>query len=165
MAPRGSGLSGEMRAILEAATTTDAELKRLYKRVTIDASGVVKKKGQAFRLRREAEAMRYVRQHTSIPVPEVIDVHLPEQADEKENEQGWFTMQQLDGSQYDVAWPSMIDGAKSESKRQLKGYLAELHALKPDVPGFIGSCSGGQAYDSPRQHAHVRNVPLSQGVS
>ena len=41
----------------------------------------------------------------------------------------------------------MSQSAQAETVRQLKMYFEQLHSLSPADPGWIGSCSGGPAYD------------------
>lgn len=105
----------------------------------------VRKRNATYRIQREVEAMRYVQEHTSIPVPYIIEVQLGK----GEREVGWFLMERLSGVQLDSAWSSMEDGARARTISQLKSYFAELHALRPPspAPGWIGSCSKGPAYD------------------
>jgi aminoglycoside phosphotransferase len=55
----------------------------------------VRKRGQAFRLRREAEAMKYVQSHTSIPVPSILDMRLPIDGEEE----SWILIERLPGQQ------------------------------------------------------------------
>lgn len=104
----------------------------------------VRKRNANYRIQREVEAMRYVQQHTSIPVPYVIEVHVGKDEDEA----GWFFMERLGGVQLDSAWSSLDSSAQARTLSQLKSYFAELHALRPPTsPGWIGSCSKGPAYD------------------
>lgn len=88
--------------------------------------------------------MTYVRRKTSIPVPAIIDVCFD---DDPEKEDCWFVMERLPGCQLGTAWPDMDDKARSETIRQLRSYLGELHQLRHSDPGFIGSVSGGPSYD------------------
>jgi aminoglycoside phosphotransferase (APT) family kinase protein len=108
-------------------------------------SKTVRKRGAKYSIQREVEAMRYVQQHTTIPVPYVIEVHQTEEEDEEED---WFLMEKLGGVQLDMAWSNLDSAAQARTISQLKSYLAELHALRPPTsPGWMGSCSRGPAYD------------------
>ncbi|KAJ0162675.1 hypothetical protein CTA2_4196 [Colletotrichum tanaceti] len=118
--------------------------RRLAARITFESPEEVRKWGRSWRLRREVEAMAHVRRETSILVPAIIDVCLD---DDPAKENCCFVMERLPGRQMDVAWPEMDDKARSETVRQLRAYLDELHQLRPSDPGFIGSVTGGPAYD------------------
>ncbi|KAK0111546.1 hypothetical protein ONS95_001899 [Cadophora gregata] len=53
------------------------------------------KRGTSNQIRREVEAMDFVRRHTSIPVPTVLQIHV----DEKDADpSSWFSMATIPGS-------------------------------------------------------------------
>jgi serine/threonine protein kinase len=104
----------------------------------------VRKRGDEYRLRREEEAMQFVRSKTSIPIPEVLDTHFDPDGDWEQN---WILMEKVPGTQMGIAWPSISKTAQSHALSQLRGYLQELHSIRPPEPGWIGSCSHGPAYD------------------
>ncbi|RSL94110.1 hypothetical protein CEP52_012817 [Fusarium oligoseptatum] len=102
-----------------------------------------RKQADSFRLRREAEAMSYVRSHTSIPIPSILDMHFGV----SDHEPGWILMERVSGRQLDEAWPMMTNSARAQTISELQSYLRQLHSLRPSGSGWIGSCSGGPAYD------------------
>ncbi|CAH0034479.1 unnamed protein product [Clonostachys rhizophaga] len=102
-----------------------------------------RKQAYSFRLRREAEAMNYVRSHTSIPVPSILDMHFGV----SDHEPGWILMERVPGRQLDEAWPIMSETARAQTISELQSYVCQLRRLRPSGPGWIGSCSGGPAYD------------------
>lgn len=104
----------------------------------------VRKRNAKYRIQREVEAMRYVQEHTTIPVPYIIEVNLDE-----DDVLGWFLMEKLSGIELGSAWDNMDNAARARTISQLKAYFAELHALRPPAtaPGWVGSHSGGPAYD------------------
>lgn len=112
-------------------------------RLVLETPETVRKQGKTFRLRREVEAMEFVRSRTLIPLPRVHETHF----DRDENEQGWIIMQRLPGDQLGDAWPTMSESSRSETLSQLKSFLKQLHDIRPDGAGWIGSCSRGPAYD------------------
>jgi serine/threonine protein kinase len=89
--------------------------------------------------RSEAEAMQFVAENTSIPVPKVHKVY------------------QLRGSTYIVmeyvegksgrAWSTFSESVKKQVIADLKGYIAELRALRPMDSSAVSSVSGGPIYD------------------
>ena len=115
-----------------------------FERVVYETPETVRKRGVAFRLRREVEAMNYVQGHTSIPIPAVLEIHLGTDGDEDE---GSILMKRLPGRQLGEAWPNMSENARAQTIRQLRSYLDELRRLRPSIPAWIGSCSKGPAYD------------------
>jgi len=104
----------------------------------------VRRRGQVFRLCREAEAMNYMQNHTSIPIPAILVVHF--RADDDE-ELSWFLMKRPPWSQLGDAWPTMSEGAQAQMILQLKPYLEQLHRLCPPDSGWIRSFSNGPACD------------------
>ncbi|KAI1044434.1 hypothetical protein LB505_013426 [Fusarium chuoi] len=99
--------------------------------------------GDTYRLRREIEAMEYIRDHTSVPVPAILEVHLGN----NDKDGGWILMERIPGMQLDKAWPVMTEASKARTISELKHHLSQLHRIRPTEPGWIGSCSGGPAYD------------------
>lgn len=119
-----------------------------YLRIAFETFGgedAVRKRGDEYRLRREIEATQYVRKNTSIPVPRILESRLD--PDNPGGASNWIVMEKLPGTQMGTVWPSMSNSAQSNTLTRLKSYLQQLHALLPPKPGWIGSCSGGPAYD------------------
>ncbi|RMZ75099.1 hypothetical protein DV738_g5654, partial [Chaetothyriales sp. CBS 135597] len=105
-----------------------------------------RKSARVFKLRREVEALDYVRKSTTIPVPYIIDSHLD--VTDPAADHGWILMQRLPGIQLGDAWPAMDEDQRRRVVVELRGYLKQLHALQPPVAGWIGSCTGsGPVYD------------------
>ncbi|KAG7102612.1 hypothetical protein HYQ44_018422 [Verticillium longisporum] len=121
-------------------------------RITFEGSDKVRKWGDAARLRREVEAMTFVQRETSVPVPTVLEVYIDDQYDE---DKCWILMERLPGSQLGTAWPEMDEDARSETIRQLRSYLEQIHHLRPAGAGVIGSVSGGAAFDHRLSNMHT----------
>ncbi|RBQ91018.1 hypothetical protein VDGD_03415 [Verticillium dahliae] len=113
-------------------------------RITFEGPDTDRKWGDAARLRREVEAMTFVQRETSVPVPTILEVYFDDHSDEYKC---WILMERLPGSQLGTAWPEMDDNARSETIRQLRSYLEQIHHLRPAGAGVIGSVSGGAAFD------------------
>jgi aminoglycoside phosphotransferase (APT) family kinase protein len=128
------------RAALEKLYSKDSHRK--FSRVILDPN-TVRKHGDAFRIRREVEAMKYVQSRTSIPIPTVIDSNF---ADEHRGK-SWFVMERLPGCQLGEAWPTMVESARARTMQELRSYFEELHIVRSPEPRWIGSCSKGPAYD------------------
>ena len=112
-------------------------------RISYEQPDLIRKQGDHFRIRREVDAMNHVRDHTSIPIPTVLDVHVGT----GDKEASWILMKQLPGRQLGIAWANMAEYAQARTICQLKSYLDELHSLHPPEPPWIGSCTRGPAYD------------------
>jgi aminoglycoside phosphotransferase len=93
-------------------------------RLTFEDDNTVRKRGPAWRLRREVEAMEYVRRNTSLPIPAIIEVHSDM---ESEKESSWVLMERIPGLELGVAWPTMSENARSETIRQLRSFFEQLY--------------------------------------
>ncbi|PGG99926.1 hypothetical protein AJ79_08363 [Helicocarpus griseus UAMH5409] len=115
-------------------------LRKRPTRVVFESDSTVRKYGSPLRIQKEAEAIAFVRKHTCIPVPEIKEYEVSENG-------GWFLMTRSAGSQLDICWPKMTEDARAETAVQLQSYITQLRNLQPPKPGWIGSCTGGSAYD------------------
>ncbi|KAL2126803.1 hypothetical protein VTI74DRAFT_215 [Chaetomium olivicolor] len=127
-----------VQGVIEAPRTL-----RAAGRLIFESLDTVRKRGVSWRLQREVEAMDYVRCQTSIPIQAIIEVHLDTESDRE----GWILMERLPGVELGVAWPEMTEAARVETIGQLRSFFKELHQLRPPGNGWVGSCSGGPAYD------------------
>ena len=126
----------------DSATLNSVQPQR--KRAFKVEDSVYVKRGTSHQIRREVEAMDFVRRHTSIPIPAVFEVHV------KQNDtspSSWFSMNAIPGCPLMDAWPSMNETARRATQTDLRNYLQELRAVPPPTPTYIGSCIGGPAYD------------------
>lgn len=99
----------------------------------------VLKTGRATRMA-EAAALRFVRENTSFPVPEVYDAYMREDKPDC----GAILMEFIDGDTLHDAWGHLDDTQKESIVAQLKAYLEELRGVKGD---FIGSVDGTYCED------------------
>ena len=67
----------------------------------------------------EAEALRFVREHTSIPVPEVVS-----------SDWNRITMEHVEGRTLREAWPSLEPAQRAGILAQLRDYMAQLRSLR-----------------------------------
>ncbi|KAJ8107641.1 hypothetical protein OPT61_g8724 [Boeremia exigua] len=56
-------------------------------------------------------------------------------------------MSLVEGVSLTEAWAGMSKEAQAITQTELSNYLRELQALRPPTPTYIGSCTGGPAYD------------------
>lgn len=100
----------------------------------------------------EAAAMRFVREKTSIPVPEVFDAFV-----RPDTNHVCILMEYVEGETLDKAWPSCDDAQKASVISQLRRYTDELRA----IPGtIVGSVDGTHCND---QFFSDRDNPTSYG--
>ena len=62
----------------------------------------------------------------------------------------YITMNIVDGEELHSAWYDMSDRKERWVVEQLKGYLAQLRALKPPIDGAVTSITGGPLRDGSR---------------
>ena len=99
---------------------------------------VLVKAGDGVRLA-EAASLRFVREKTSLPVPEVFDAYVDEGSGH-----AVIVMEYIEGKDLDAEWDSYTQEQKEHIVRQLKSYLDQLRA----IPGnFVGSVDGSHCED------------------
>lgn len=74
----------------------------------------------------EALALRFVKEHTTIPVPEVIS-----------SDWDRITMEYVEGQTLQQAWPVLTPEQRSDIKAQLSDYIAQMRALSGDHLGRL----------------------------
>ncbi|KAJ4138413.1 hypothetical protein NW768_002240 [Fusarium equiseti] len=67
----------------------------------------------------EAQVLRFLKEHTKVPVPEVIT-----------SDWDRITMEYIEGQSLKEAWPSLEPHQRSEILAQLSDYIAQMRALK-----------------------------------
>jgi thiamine kinase-like enzyme len=84
----------------------------------------------------EAATMRFVTDHTSIPVPKVFCsfVH---------NDRTYIIMERIQGEPIPTVWKNISGESREKIFRQLKLAFQELRALKPADGTGVKSCVGG----------------------
>jgi len=103
----------------------------------VDGSTVVKT-GDSVRLA-EAEAMRLVRQKTTIPVPKIYNAYT-----DSDSGHVRIVMEFIEGDCLAEVWGKLGDAQKEEVIEQLRGFLAQLREIKGS---FIGSVDGTACED------------------
>ncbi|KAI1171204.1 kinase-like protein [Nemania sp. FL0916] len=103
----------------------------------VDSKTIVKS-SERFRLS-EAETMRFIRNNTSIPVPEVYNAYKDEESGHTR-----IIMEFIEGVQLEEAWDTYSAVEKESVIAQLRGYMEELRQLKGT---FIGSIDGSWCDD------------------
>ncbi|APA08872.1 hypothetical protein sscle_04g036420 [Sclerotinia sclerotiorum 1980 UF-70] len=99
----------------------------------------VLKSGRNLRLS-EADAMRYIATHTSIPVPRVLDAVT-------DGKLTSITMEYIEGDRLDKIWNSLAEEQKTTIVSQIHNYLTQLRNL---TGKYIGGINRTPAIDSRR---------------
>jgi hypothetical protein len=119
---------------------------KIYPHITHDVRRLSKhaviKRGRADILKLEAEATRFVKANTSIPVPDVYDFWIDGQG------QGNLIMEFIEGEKLKRLWRRLSSKQKLTIIRILGHFIDELHALpQPNPQGRIESLSHGPCFD------------------
>lgn len=78
----------------------------------------------------EAESMRYVAQHTSIPVPPVYEFYI-------RDGNGYIVMGRLAGERLTHVWPQLSADLQLAVAKQIRGFVTELQNLSGDFYGAL----------------------------
>lgn len=89
----------------------------------------------------EFEAMEFVRQNTTIPIPKVFGVY--NRTDGSQD----LVMELVPGKTLNVTWQTLTPEQKTSLVTELAGYLLQLRGLQPPKEGFVGSLMLGSGYD------------------
>lgn len=87
----------------------------------------------------EAATLRYVRQHTSIPVPEVFESYV-----HPETGYPCIIMEYIEGKTLDEVWSAYSGEEKERVIGQLKGYIGQLRSIEAQK---IGTVDCGRVHD------------------
>ncbi|QKX59502.1 uncharacterized protein TRUGW13939_06636 [Talaromyces rugulosus] len=109
------------------------------------ADNAVVKYGYDVKLR-EARAMAFVAQHTTIRLPQLFDAWM-EHGDKDldgETEICFIVMSYIDGRLLDEIWPELDDVHRDDIQQQLHYFICELRQTESEYPGPIGGgvCEG-----------------------
>ena len=124
------GFSYDAAEVPEGAVDLAAGLMTAAHAFYIPSSGLVLKTGPFVRSA-EAEAMRFIATHTSIPVPVVHKFY-------EKNGFGYILMSRAEGVMLGDVWDSLTEEKRATIISQLKVYVDELRQLSGDFYGKIG---------------------------
>jgi aminoglycoside phosphotransferase len=99
--------------------------------VKIDEN-LVAKCGPTLETLEEAANMQFIRQLTSIPVPEIVRVHA-------QGREAYIFMSYIPGSTLQDIWPTLGTEERHNITDQLKTCMDELRAVPPPSPCYFGS--------------------------
>jgi aminoglycoside phosphotransferase len=100
----------------------------------------------------EAEGATYIRRHTTIPVPRVIDAY-------SQDGDTFIIMEYVEGRLLSDVWDRIADSQKSVIVSELRGYISQMRRLIPPDAVLIGTIDGGPANDR-RQGGLARGGPF-----
>ncbi|RAK97680.1 kinase-like protein [Aspergillus ibericus CBS 121593] len=88
----------------------------------------------------EASTMRFIAEHTSIPVPKVYCAFT-------HSERTYIVMERIKGHMIGRGWPKRPDQSKAELLSQLAKYITEMRQLQPPEGMGVASVDGGSVFD------------------
>jgi hypothetical protein len=88
----------------------------------------------------KAEALLFVRENTSIPVPKILDTY-------SQDGKNYIIMTYIPGVMLQEVWESMSVEDKSVVTKELKEYVCQMRRLPAPRRTFIGSVTSGPAVD------------------
>jgi len=96
----------------------------------------------------EADAMMFVRENTSIPIPRVWNSY--------PGKEGYYyiVMDYVDGTTLEECWPTLDASSKQSIASQLRAQMDELRSLPPPSPPYIGGFGGTPCHDQRRNAAN-----------
>lgn len=88
----------------------------------------------------EASTMRFISEHTSIPVPTVFCAF-------EHSGQTYIVMQRIKGDRIGKGWVNRSEVSKARLLSQLKAMILEMRELQPPANMGVASVDGGTLYD------------------
>ncbi|KAF2426480.1 kinase-like protein, partial [Tothia fuscella] len=88
----------------------------------------------------EAESIKFIQRHTSVPVPRVWNSY------EKDGV-GYILMEYVDGELLERVWGKMDQSTRNTILLELRDYIKQMRQIKPPLLTRIGSATGGPATD------------------
>lgn len=88
----------------------------------------------------EASSMRFIAQHTSIPVPKVLSAFT-------HDDMTYIVMERIKGDMIGVAWVKRSEESKAKLLSQLKKMIEEMRELQAPEGGSVASVDGGSLFD------------------
>ncbi|KAI5923094.1 kinase-like domain-containing protein [Camillea tinctor] len=113
----------------------------------------IKIRGTHFASLSEAHTMRFVAQHTSIPVPKVYCAF-------EWRGKAYTVMERIDGKMAACGWVYRSEESKRKVLAQLESLIQQLHAVEPPDGGGVSNILGGPIYDA-RLHGEGFRGPFS----
>jgi aminoglycoside phosphotransferase len=95
----------------------------------------------------EAATIKYVSEHTTIPVPKVYCAFV-------HDKRAYIVMERIQGRMLASAWKNLSREARKRILLQLKSMIEQLRTLEPPPGVGVQSCVGGSLYDSRLRYPH-----------
>ncbi|KAJ3892439.1 kinase-like domain-containing protein [Lentinula edodes] len=120
----------------------------VHRPVLLLSDGTVVKVGNPAFLQLEAEATKYARDHTQLPIPRVYDFFTS-----SDGRKGYLVMQHMPGDMLQRKWRFLSSEQRNSIMAQVRNMIEELRAIRqPEPQGWIGSSSCG-----PFRDFHIRS--------
>lgn len=88
----------------------------------------------------EAATMRFISEHTSIPVPKVLSAFVRKGT-------AYIVMEKIQGQELAKVWHRLSEQTRASLLDQLRQHVDDLRALPPPTQFAVGSCVGGPLQD------------------
>ncbi|KAH8077884.1 kinase-like protein [Cristinia sonorae] len=98
----------------------------------------------------EADVLRYIRSHTTIPVPRVY-------WSAQDSDSTYTLMKRVDGSILEARWPRFDDIQRTRIVAQLRAYVGQLRDLQPTHSNSLAVCGLG---NTPCNDGRVSSMPF-----
>ncbi|KAK8107038.1 uncharacterized protein PG998_009051 [Apiospora kogelbergensis] len=139
--PPEPGLITRLLVVLFVATRNQRYLRRIWK----PSSGLMSVFNMCIKVKpfpslAEADAMRFVAQNTSIPVPKVHCAFI-------HKDSTYLVMSKIKGEMARHGWQSRTAESKAKVLAQLRGMVMELRSVPPPNGAHVGAVDGGPFYD------------------
>jgi aminoglycoside phosphotransferase len=120
--------------------------------IKVSATIVVKVGREVDRFQDEVALMEFVKQSTSIPIPEVFGFH------HNEDDECFIFMSYVEGCTLESSWPSLGLEDRKTIESQLAGYFAELRSLPSPNPVALGSLATRICRDARRMERQFQSI-------
>jgi len=100
--------------------------------------------------------MRFVRNNTTIPVPDVYGYHRDDTGTE------YLFMSYIPGCTLESVWKSMSSEDRNEVIAQLKHYFDQLRSIPPPDPLLLGTPGSGIVNDTRRHNRQTHSITSEQ---
>lgn len=120
--------------------------------IKVSTTIVVKVGRGVDRFRDEVALMEFVKQSTSIPIPEVFGFH------HNEDVECFIFMSYIEGCTLESSWPSLRLEDRKTIESQLAGYFAELRSLPSPNPVTLGSLGSRICRDARRMERKCQSI-------
>ncbi|KAK8069984.1 hypothetical protein PG994_006600 [Apiospora phragmitis] len=139
------GLITRLLVVLFVTIRNQKYVRRLWNRLWKPSPGLLSVSNMCIKVKpfptlAEADAMRYVAEHTSIPVPKVHCAFI-------HKGRTYIVMSRIRGKMAWYGWTNRTEESKSKVLAQLRAIVTELRSVPPPNGASVSAIDGGPFYD------------------